>query len=313
VGNIDDHHVMSLLELPQELRDKVYAYTLVSSDVIVAWSGERHSLEVDNAGYDTVINKRRIKNSVRHLATNLLFCGNKAVHYEAASIFYRRNVFKFEGEHDHQHILSWLTVIGAYNRSFLSKLEVVEPTCQYVWQLEDGSRSTPEGLRSVIRPQLPIYPRFPQLLLPSSIAAGYVCNINPALEAIFAIFKNCPKITLLFQVDEYIPGIALDPPINFPDYISLDRFTMDRPNLIEIFREKNTQPHGNIQIQWLIKDVQKAQFDSKRREIAGYWDIIEEAKVRDWEYGVLILKRKPLIRPIMAADPLPPEWWEYLE
>jgi hypothetical protein len=163
---------------------------------------------------------------------------------------------------------------------------------------------------------LPVHPRFEQLLLPppADIRPGYVVNINPALEEMFVVLSHCPKITLVFEINSseievQIPGIqAASSEFDILSAMG-EQFSMDLPNLTEIFRSKCSQSGNSMNVQWVIKSRWK-DFNNKRDILSAYWDVIEEVKIPipefsfSIEFGIFVLKRKPISGPVMTANPL---------
>lgn len=112
----------SFLTLPREIRDTIYELALVNPSPIVVWSAKlRKSMPWGRPRfvwvYSLDYNREAIASSVRNLMPNIILC-NRTVALEASSIFYGKNTFSFQGDHDWIPVITWLHAIGGHNRVY---------------------------------------------------------------------------------------------------------------------------------------------------------------------------------------------------
>lgn len=192
---------------------------------------------------------------------------------EAAKVFYSKTTFCFIGDHNWHPILSWLETIGA-NRGYLTRLEATIERPAHAWQERDGTRTE---LKHAFEE---LYPRSPHLYrLPESTAEGIVDNINPAIEAIFAVLstrEGGPKLTFTLLLDYgLLPGIQLGIDWQHPYN---NYFSMDLPNLIEKLRVIYPTELGKgscVEVLWKGEDL-RTEFAKQRERIQERgWEILE--------------------------------------
>ncbi|PQE30578.1 Ribosomal l32 protein [Rutstroemia sp. NJR-2017a WRK4] len=241
---------LTFFSFPREIRDKIYHYALVSTSHITVWKGKLHydyvrlykGAQLIGWGEPT---SRLIWRTVSHEETsaslstiniNLLF-SSKTVSQEAAMVFYNKNAFAFEGDHNWDPIVLWLKTIGIDNRNSLAAVEVCGKRPDQVWQNRFGERLPHPGRWTMEE----IYPRHPYLGAPTDgFKYGCVDNINPALEEVFVLLgqrTSEKKTTIIMRTDSRYPGggaISVEPDDPCPEY---GWYSMELPNLIEKFLE----------------------------------------------------------------------------
>lgn len=167
-------------------------------------------------------------------------------------IFYSKNVFSFEGNHNWDPIYLWLQAIGADNRNFLATLDANAKRPDQVWQNTRGERlRIPAGFTMEN-----VYPRQPYLGVPDGgFKYGCVDNINPVLEEIFVLLgqrTNKQKVVFIMQIAACYPGGGAEPePMDqCPEY---GWYSMELPNLVETFIDLHTRRSGErdlIEVLW---------------------------------------------------------------
>jgi hypothetical protein len=306
------------LSLPREIRDEIYKHAVTSRVPLRVWNGAwdeepllrlHWMADVHPAGKPYDIYRNKYKCLWRYYVNQrLLLCGNKQVHYEAASIFYGKNNFEFRGDHDWDVIVTWLQKIGSFNRSCLSKLsiDIVRLRDDLVWQEENGAR-TRRRSGSALSP-LPIHPKHSALTAPQLVTEGYVYSINPVLEAVFKLLSNS-RVTIKLVINDFEDHPSYSP----NQYMTIADF-MDLPNLIKLFCTTYEHKPGAIKVFWKCK-MDYADFLKKKNDIIKQWHIFEERQIEDGTVRVgnktrtktnviVIVNKKPLVGALMAQTPL---------
>ncbi|KAI9699869.1 MAG: hypothetical protein M1820_007044 [Bogoriella megaspora] len=284
----------SILTLARELREIIYEHTLISKSPIVAWAGEwkadapiqpfeqrwrwvpgqrpgephcpvRCSREVD---------KEATKQSLQQLAFNTLQSSSLLAE-EAASVFYRKNTFKFLGDHNWDPIVAWLKGIGRRNRGYLRNIEIEVRRPDRVWQHEDGRRVCCLYTREEV------YPRNKWLGFETgSDQEGVVDNINPAVEEVFALLQDrdaLDKTTITFNTSSgVVPGIFYGYDAEDPGSTPM---SMDLPNLVETFRRiysKHSSEGPATDVLWK-GEIEKEEFDKTLDDMPHEWEILNAA------------------------------------
>ncbi|KAL8738163.1 MAG: hypothetical protein Q9181_001021 [Wetmoreana brouardii] len=242
--------------------------------------------------------------STRNLNLSLFRC-NSTVGAEAARVYYRENIFAFHGDHEYLPVITWLGQIGEENRSNLTSLKMSVRSPSKAWQLPDGTR-----LKMSASEQFS--PRHPHFAGPSGpCPQGEVDIIDPAIETIISIFTQSSnrKLKLYLNLEfDTIPGAG----------VGVEYFSMDLPNLIEKWRTDYTSGGDwrSLEVLWRA-ETWKGTFLERRALIEGQgWEILEEKEAQRFlpiqfapderfTYPTiqLLLKRKQLTVPLLAADP----------
>ena len=269
------------LNLPRELRDKVYCYSLSSLDPIVVWSGSlgQDDDKYESSGSLTIRYWKTVEAksaNLNHLALSVLLC-NRQVSREAARILYRWNTFRFTGDHNWSPLYAFLRMIGEESRDSLRSLELQMSQPQRVWQHADGTRTS-----------LCTWP-FPEVIAQSAylqrdtppFAEGTVDDLDPAIEACFRIIgKNGSPLSLVLLLDMHLlPGLEMLHDLHCGTEWT---FSLDLPVVIERCRQEFTADScGTSQVEVLWKgECWGDRFTSQTRFIRDNGWVILDAKRR---------------------------------
>ncbi|KAH8672744.1 hypothetical protein BGZ60DRAFT_405479 [Tricladium varicosporioides] len=316
--------------LPREIRDKIYGIALVSPSAITVWKGEMklsylppplegpHPRPTSRVRWRE-INEEVTRASLRTLSLNLLFC-NKTLGYEAAAIFYGKNTFSFEGDHNWDPIVSWLKTIGDKNRNSLKSLKVDAKRPDQVWQNSRGERVRHPG-GSMMED---IYPRHPYLnTRGGAFKYGFVDNINPALEDMFLLLgqrTSKQRVTITMQLAHIYPGGGTnpDPMEQLPE---CNWYSMELPNLVDKFLDiytRGSELKDFVEVLWKGRYSRQLLLDEQEIIKNVGWVLtispIEEDEESFWPgstYKVpggvtkYVLRRQRITGVLMAQDPSP--------
>lgn len=294
---------MAFMILPREVRDKIYALSLISSSAIIVhsskltrtWQSDNDNTESDKnlrLVMQLQLNHSATRSSVQNLALGLLRC-NRATVAEASSIFYGENAFSFVGDHDWIPIISWLRAIGKQNRAYLTNLEATVRRLSTSWQYSDGSGAQIQNFRNN-----EFWPRSTHFSQQETVPEGEVENINPAIETIFSILGQCecvssPKLTLTLNLHfDLIPGVII---ITETEDIETSYFSMDLPNLMEKWRVNYTSGRRSrlVEVLWKAESFRKETIEKRELIKQQGWEIMKEeeterlriVKMNPREYG----------------------------
>jgi hypothetical protein len=322
---------LTFFSFPREIRDKIYQHALVSTSNIIVWKGELESESVPLyqgprriwLGHPA---SRLVWRAVSHKETAASLCtininlliSSKAVGHEAAMVFYNKNTFTFEGDHNWDPVITWLKTIGPSNRNSLATLEVWAKRPDQVWQNPRGERLRHPGGWTMEE----IYPRHPYLGTPTAgFKYGCVDNINPVLEEIFVMLgrrTSEKEITIVMRIDGRYPGGGAEPePMDQCPENSW--YSMELPNLLEKFLELHSPPseEGSVEVIWKGLAYQRlliAEQDSIKN--LG-WDMstspADNDEMRFWfgssfnheDFASYTLRRQNFTGPLITQDPSP--------
>ncbi|KAF4635746.1 hypothetical protein G7Y89_g2343 [Cudoniella acicularis] len=315
--------------LPREIRDTIYSLALISPTPITVWKGSTEYFFIDplpegpHPRPRACVWWRQLHHEfpaahLRALNLNLLFC-NKTLHREAALIFYCKNTFSFEGDHNWDPLVSWLKSIGVENRTSLTSLQVDADRQDQAWQDSRGERMRVGGSGY---PREEIYPRHPYLHAPPTrrgglFRHGWVDNINPVVEEVFSLLqgKRAPgqqPVTISMQLAKSYPypgrGRNPHPMEQKPEN---GWYSMDLPNLIEKFLYLHTDGKS-IEVLWkgcFVREpllAEKQELFEKQGWKMTIWPVLE----KDGAPGLwvmYVLRRERFLGPfeLMAQDPSP--------
>ena len=231
------------LDLPRELRDKIYHYSLFFPEPINVWSGLHldYNDTIESPGKVTRTSTKAVRtfpSILGLLGINLLEC-NHQVSCEAAPVLYARNTFRITGQNNWNPLYAFLQMIGDENRNHLRRVELSVSQPRHVCQYPDGTRMTMGDwrLREVI-PRGPIA----QCLSPTFLdrASDRVEHLDPAIEACFRILghRRLPLTLTLTLNRHYLPGVQM---MYDEQHEYTYCFTMDVPILIEMCRKAFTE------------------------------------------------------------------------
>ena len=226
------------LDLPQELRDKICQYSLISSESITVWSRtcedgecESHPGGFTTTSWGAMVNSVTISDDI---TLGLLFC-NRQLSRDAADIFYRRNTFRFMGRNNWSPLYKFLVTIGQENRRNLQSLEMQMPKPIRVLEHSDGTRSSLDDWP--LRKAIPCNTHLGSHS--TTNIGGWVDHLDPAIEACFRMLgKNRPALTLMLRLDRnHLPGVYF---IIRRPFLIIHEFGLELPVMIEKVRQDFT-------------------------------------------------------------------------
>ena len=220
------------LDLPSEVRIKIYGHLLVASEPITVCSRTSEEEPSDFRGNVSLKSWSKAKThaaALGHLTLGLLLC-NRQISYEAAATFYRWNTFQFAGDSTWDPLYAFLQMIGENNRRSLRSLELDIPMPKMLWQHSDGTCTTLDKwcVRKVVA--RPAYEQKSS----SSFEEGLVEHLEPAIEACCRILgSNRPSLTFRLNLQRhYLPGME----VPGDEYDDSYRFGLELPTMIEKYR-----------------------------------------------------------------------------
>ncbi|TGO27998.1 hypothetical protein BPAE_0034g00780 [Botrytis paeoniae] len=319
---------LTFFSLPREIRDSIYHYALVSTTNIIVWKGKlKYELLPIYKGTRQIwsgeptsrliwraVSHEETSTSLSTLNTKLLFC-SKVVSHEAAIVFYNRNTFAFEGDHNWDPVVHWLKTIGSNNRNSLAILEVCGKRPDQVWQNHCGERIQKFSNEE-------IYLRHPYFATPiDGFKYGCVDNINPILEEVFVLLGqrvSNKKATVIMQTGRFYPGGGADPVE--PDELFPENgwYSMELPNLIEKFLELHSthSTKRSVEVVWNGLTYKRA-LETEFMESLG-WNVstspVENKEAlaifgkyhnKDENFASYTLRRKKLKGELITQDPSP--------
>ncbi|KAL8668457.1 MAG: hypothetical protein Q9168_006912 [Polycauliona sp. 1 TL-2023] len=275
------------LQLPAEIRIKIYSYCLLSSSPILICPAEPspsdprsthannwRQLMIDELNRKQGVTNRLICNHVemvsaaRDLAPGLLRC-NTTVAAETAEIFYRRNTFRFQCNERFQRVVTWLNKLHGLNRSYLEYLEIDIPPPSQTAQTRSTQRR-PRQTYSITHGFSPFH-------------HNHVCPkdddvhlIDPSIETIIShLAKRRSDRTMTLCLDVgymFVPGID--------QWVGEDMVlvNMDLPDLVEAWRRKYCSEVNctSLDVVWKVTITDKAKY-AMRKWITGIgWEIFDE-------------------------------------
>lgn len=276
------HTCATFLDLPRELRDRIYSTALISPNPITVCS-----MTVDSYENNTLIDPDWFKDDegriihedkyiiaskaaiLKELAFGLLRA-SKTIAREAAVVLYRSNTFHFGGSQVWNPFYGWLDLIGEENCSYLQKisLELVKP--EYLNSNTLGIRTL--GRRHDFRRQKVVYCSQP-------IEADALDFVDPAIEACFRIIEmHSPRLQLtLLLAPPFLPGMNIwvaNPQTYKPELWPW--YSLDIPKSIERSRAEFS---SRVDVLWFGKG-RKDMFFKQTEEIREKgWEVLETKDV----------------------------------
>lgn len=266
------------LELPPEIRIKIYRYSLVTSEPLTIWSGSQDTDILELPESIKLILQETVEIDVgfsNHLALGLLCC-NRQISRETAGILYQGNTFRFLGTNNWSPLYGFLQMIGQENRHNLRNLEMATPKPEQVWQHADGTCTSREQWRLC-----EVVPRPMRLQnLSALFEEGFVDYLDPAVEACFRILgRSKSTLTLRLVLEKHLlPGVELIFDDQHPEaYL----FRLDLPVLIETCRRdltSTTDAAGRVDVLWQGECL-KEKFDEQIELIRDQgWLVVNTAR-----------------------------------
>ena len=225
----------SFLDLPREIRDKIYSYSLSSPEPleVVPSDDPAHAkplycdtLETsakklrrsyvspfNTKGFADVFGETR---ALHKLTLGLLRCPNRLVACEAAATFYKFNAFSFRNHDSWDSLYCFMRMIGEANRSQLRHLMVRICEPEEVILYDDGvctSSGLPQSQREVLSCNGTTVSRYPP---PPPSDKGYSrgSRLRPAVQACCRLLgKTKTPLKLVLALDgSHVSGIFIEGP-----------------------------------------------------------------------------------------------------
>ncbi|KAL8991859.1 MAG: hypothetical protein Q9169_007587 [Polycauliona sp. 2 TL-2023] len=202
----------------------------------------------------------------RYLALGLLRCST-TVAIESTQIFYRYNVFRFQGVDKYQKVITWLDKLHEPNQSYLENLEITVPRPSQTAQIVSTQRRPRQYYSKSTG--------FSKSFLPDRVGTkdNDTNLVDPSIEFIISHLanrNNDRKMTLCLDVGyTFIPGI---------DQWVEDKVlvNMDLPDLVETWRQKYDGNRNILNIIWKVS-IKARETDDMRGWITGIgWEIVHE-------------------------------------
>ncbi|KIM94047.1 hypothetical protein OIDMADRAFT_149516 [Oidiodendron maius Zn] len=276
------HTCTTFLDLPRELRDRIYSTALISPNPITVCS-----MTVDSHENNTLMDPDWFKDDegriihddkyiiaskaaiLEELAFGLLQA-SKTIASEAAVVLYRSNTFHFGGSQVWNPFYGWLDLIGEENCSYLQKisLELVKP--EYLNSNALGIRTF--GRRHDFRRQKVVYCSQPT-------EADALDFVDPAIEACFRILgMHGPRLQLtLLLAPPFLPGVNVwvaNPQTYEPELWPW--YSLDIPKSVERSRAEFS---SGVDVLWFGKG-RKDMFFKQAEEIREKgWEVLETKDV----------------------------------
>ena len=296
----------TFLDLPRELRDQVFYYSLVTPEPITVWLGTSQAPWNRSEGNHTVATSSSTDTQLTTLLS-LLRC-HRTVASEAATTFYKSNTFRFVGDDNWSPLYMFLQMIGEKNRGHLRDLVLRMPKPEQVWQHLDGTYTSLGMFDNTYASLGSWYSRrvCPSDEVPigqlSPAVEGTVDRLDPAIKACFRILgRSGPPLTLTLMMDRgLLPGVQLLFNEQHPHYFD---WSMVVPDIIERFRQAFTNTSGQasrVEVLWKGKCPKEA--FARQMELVQRvgWEIadLKEAEEKNHNYTqtltIFILRRKSL-------------------
>ena len=279
---------LSFWDLPRELRDEIYRYSLVGSEPITVWSGisNYNDQVVKTHGEVTQIYEETVSNRTSTTSPDLTFNLLRAsiqISREAAPLLYRLNTFYFANFNYFRMVNVWdpfymfLEMIGEENRRHLRniRMQIVKP--KKVWQHPDGVRTTIDDWR--FRKVIPQSAYVPEELTRTVNEKVEVDHLDPGIEACFRLLgKTQSKMTLVLELEQNLfPGVEMAyDGLHLSGYC----FDLDGPMMVDRCRRHFTMnPDAANRVRVLWKgECEKKEFQDKIKLIKDRGWVIEESK-----------------------------------
>lgn len=257
---------ITFLDLPREIRDRVYHDALVAIGPITVWSGSR------DVSYSEALGKRvmtktytvEAKDPVLDLLATGLFRCNTIVAREALEIFYRCNIFHVTGFEIWNPMYKWLKDIGDRNKQQLRNMTADMPRPE---PLETDTY----GARTLYHFYAP-FPRVHSVVNGDTAVWDTPHYLDPAIEACFRILgESGARLSLKLLLGRYIPGVVL-----WEDEQVEDAYRwggMDIPNEIERVRELYA---GRVDVIWQCQGQKSKHIEQRELIQRKGWEIVGE-------------------------------------
>lgn len=272
---------VTFLDLPLEIRDRIYQDLLVSPRPILVFSGQHHeSLESHNGReiMTAITTIEPVDSILQELTLGLLSC-SRQIAAEAAASFYRCNTFKFEGHDVWQPLYGFLRLIGDRNTNHLRDLEVGVDRLVEIQADRYGLRTEREHKWLFGN----VYPRCSSETGPiDNFYERIVETASPAIRYCFrALGKNGPPLTLKMVMERGSFPFADPWLLSVQEAVSW--LTYEKvPELVERFCGEYTSEQ--VTVIWL-GSIDAGSFRKREGDLEGLgWEVIEaeESEISAW-------------------------------
>ncbi|KAF4549440.1 Hypothetical protein D9617_21g096610 [Elsinoe fawcettii] len=299
--------MFAFLDLPAEIRARVYDFALSQPTPIIVYAGhvDEFFLNWDdlakNHGRSYRLLTRdyhKIVQSVEEFSLGLLRT-SRLVGAEASSVFYAQDALSFDQYHEWTPVVSWLTSIGARNTSLLTRLSFYVSIPSRAWQCESGKRNAlMDGFPPADFRRLSIFAQ------PSTYEEGHVDVVDAVIEDIFHLLgssRGKSPIRMLFKLPfAVLPGIREDD--SWESYTSHHTwFGMDTVHAQE-FESLCSFPktHRKLQVSWDASSSREhMELLMYERRLPGWNITSQEALGADSGRRRYSLKRDAIVRPLV--------------
>lgn len=324
----------TFLDLPREIRDRIYYQALVVSEPITVSSvtvGDPSTQHDEETKQKIVSQAYTIEGRdpiLDQIALGLLRC-QSTVSSEAAVTFYQLNTFHFDGNEVWNPLYTFLKRIGDSNRGFLRNLSANAESLNQVYQDRYGARiSTHPGWLSAfdivhsfahrppprIKYTRPVpsrddtrpirYDESVQPIPHNEYLYRPLQYLDPAIQACFRLLDSdgSPLTLKLILKDSGVPGVNVVLGLPIP--------SMALPNFIESLRQEFA---GRVMVLWNCvghRDVVIQQTDSIREK---GWEIVETKERQTHSNCFPTLPPTPIIHLTLRrreVDRIPPTFCE---
>lgn len=279
----------TFLDLPSELRLKIYGHLLVASEPIIVCSltPEKEVLHMrGNVMLRSCGTTNIIPAVLGRLTLGLLYC-NRQISHEAAAAFYQSNTFEFAGRSTWNFLYAFLRMIGEQNRRSLRSLKLEVPIPEKLWQYSGGTCTpcTHPDLFCVLKVvERPAYLQNS----PALFEEGLVEDFDPAIPACLRVLgSNRPLLTFQLNLQiNYLPG--MDSPRD--ELIPGDedfRYGLELPIMMEKYASGSTSSgsaESMVEVLW-HGELERENFLSQQQRLLDCGWIIVDLKENTVGHG----------------------------
>lgn len=257
---------VTFLDLPREIRDRIYYNALVAIRPITVWSGSRDFSYSETLGRKVTTKTCTVeaKDPVLDLLATGLFQCNTIITHEALEIFYRSNVFHVTGYEIWNPMYKWLKDIGSRNRQQLQTITADMPR-------PEPLGTDTYGARTLYHSYGP-FPRVHSVVNIDTTVWNIPHYLDPAIEAIFCILgESGVSLNLELLLGRYLPGVVL-----WRDEQVEDAYhwgSMDIPDEIERVRVLYA---GCVHILWRCQGPKAKHIEQRELIQNKGWEIVDE-------------------------------------
>lgn len=274
------------LDLPSELRIKIYGHLLVASEPIIVCSPTSGKEVLHARGIvslESCDTANIVPAALGRLTLGLLYC-NQQISHEAAAALYRSNTFEFAGRSTWNFLYAFLRMIGEQNRRSLRSLKIEVPVPERLWQYSDGTCTTctnPDLLCVLKVVERPAYLQNS----PAFFEEGLVEDFDPAIPACLRVLgSNRPLLTLQLSLQRnYLPGRE----VPRDEYIPGDedfRYGLELPIVMEKYASESTSSgsaESLVDVLWHAELEREDFLSQQQRLLDCGWIIVDSKESSD--------------------------------